>query len=154
MRSLPLYVLDTGILVYLIRQNALGQHVELTYGLSGQPLRPLVCIVTHGELLSLARQRNWAEAKRRRLTELLENLVTVDISRPDVLTAYAELDVASQRHSDGARNMGKNDLWIAAVARVVDGTLLTTDRDFDHLHLKLIKREYVDPELFRPAKRD
>jgi hypothetical protein len=29
--------------------------------------------------------------------------------------------------------MGKNDLWIAALAKFHDLTLLTTDHDFDHL---------------------
>jgi len=29
--------------------------------------------------------------------------------------------------------MGKNDLWIAATASVLEATLLTTDFDFDHL---------------------
>lgn len=32
-----------------------------------------------------------------------------------------------------ARNMGKNDLWIAATAAMSEATLLTTDNDFDHL---------------------
>ena len=40
-----------------------------------------------------------------------------------------------------ARNMGKNDLWIAAMA-LLDMELHTTDNDFDHLAafgLKLVK---------------
>lgn len=32
-----------------------------------------------------------------------------------------------------ARNMGKNDLWIAATALYLDLPLHTTDNDFDHL---------------------
>ena len=32
-----------------------------------------------------------------------------------------------------ARNMGKNDLWIAATASITKTILLTTDNDFDHL---------------------
>ena len=32
-----------------------------------------------------------------------------------------------------ARNMGKNDLWIAATASVYNLRLLTTDNDFGHL---------------------
>ena len=41
-----------------------------------------------------------------------------------------------------ARNMGKNDLWIAATALYFDMVLHTTDNDFDHLPplgLRLIK---------------
>lgn len=29
--------------------------------------------------------------------------------------------------------MGKNDLWIAATTLCIEGVLLTTDADFDHL---------------------
>jgi len=29
--------------------------------------------------------------------------------------------------------MGKNDLWIAAVAHILGAKLLTSDADFDHL---------------------
>jgi len=32
-----------------------------------------------------------------------------------------------------ARNMGKNDRWIAATASVLDMDLLTSDKDFEHL---------------------
>ena len=34
-----------------------------------------------------------------------------------------------------ARNMGKNDLWIAAIALYLDMDLHTLDNDFDHLTL-------------------
>lgn len=30
--------------------------------------------------------------------------------------------------------MDKNDVWIAAIAKLSQMTLLTTDADFDHLH--------------------
>jgi predicted nucleic acid-binding protein len=29
--------------------------------------------------------------------------------------------------------MGKNDIWIAATASIVDAKLVTTDKDFNHL---------------------
>jgi tRNA(fMet)-specific endonuclease VapC len=59
-----------------------------------------------------------------------------------VVVAYGEIDTAS--HSFGHK-MGKNDLWIAATARVLGLTLLTTDKDFDHLHPTWVDREWVDP---------
>ena len=152
MRKPPLYVLDTNVLVHLCRGDSLGEHVNATYNLTNQAYRPLICIVTHGEALSFAELNNWGPPKRHKLKELLDNLVTVDISVPEVLAAYAELDAVSQRHPDGARSMGKNDLWIAAVTRVAHGTLITTDRDFDHLHPTWIKREYLDPERFRGSR--
>ncbi len=52
---------------------------------------------------------------------------------------YADIDTFSQgKHetrtlTTSARNMGKNDLWIAATTAVLRANLLTTDKDFDHL---------------------
>jgi predicted nucleic acid-binding protein len=43
-----------------------------------------------------------------------------------------------------ARNMGKNDLWIAATASVLKAKLLTTDRDFDHLDSEFLEVIYID----------
>jgi predicted nucleic acid-binding protein len=48
-----------------------------------------------------------------------------------------------------ARNMGKNDLWIAASAMIAQGTLITTDKDFNHLHETLIKVDYIDIKEFQ-----
>jgi predicted nucleic acid-binding protein len=46
--------------------------------------------------------------------------------------------------------MGKNDVWIAATASVLEGTLITTDTDFDHLQGEFLDRIYVDPEADAP----
>ena len=40
--------------------------------------------------------------------------------------------------------MGKNDLWIAAVAKVLAIPLITTDGDFDHLDGHHISRFLID----------
>ena len=45
--------------------------------------------------------------------------------------------------------MGKNDLWIAAAASVYDLTLITTDKDFDHLNGVFLDVIYVDLEKFK-----
>lgn len=62
----------------------------------------------------------------------------------NVVLALA-IDLYSHEHPDGARNMGKNDLWIAACAKAAGATLLTTDKDFSHLSAQLLEVEYVDP---------
>ena len=43
--------------------------------------------------------------------------------------------------------MGKNDIWIAATASVLDATLLTTDKDFDHLNNEFLNVIWLDPAL-------
>ena len=66
----------------------------------------------------------------------------------NIIKRYAEIDAFSQDKlknqplNYSARNMGKNDLWIAATASVLNIPLMTTDNDFNHLDklfLKLIK---------------
>ena len=39
--------------------------------------------------------------------------------------------------------MGKNDLWIAATASVFDLTLLTMDKDFEHLNKEFLSRAQI-----------
>jgi len=43
--------------------------------------------------------------------------------------------------------MGKNDLWIAATAHVTGATLLTTDKDFDHLDPQFLVRVWINPAI-------
>lgn len=130
MHEQPLYLLDTNVLVALIRAGPLGKAIDERFSLRQAKFKPLLCVVSVGELLSLARQFGWAAKKLADLQALLGNLITVDINAPETLAAYAEIDQLSRA---AGRTMSKNDLWIAAVARVTGATLLTTDKDYDHL---------------------
>ena len=138
----PSYLLDTNVLVHLIRDDATGRTIDGRFRLSTNLTRSVICVVTAGELLSLARQLGWGGRKRAAMRALLDDLIVADVNRPDVLDAYAELDYLSRR---AGRTPGKNDLWIAAVARASGMTLLTTDKDFDHLAPSLISRVWIDP---------
>lgn len=93
----------------------------------------------------LAKRNGWGQKKLDALQNALDNLVTVDVNHPDVLEAYVDIDLYSQNHAAGARNVGKNDLWIAACARASGAELITTDKDFLHLHPALLTVHYVDP---------
>lgn len=143
----PLYLLDTNILLALVRGKQLGSLIDQRYRLSTQRNRPLVCIVSHGELRVLADLSGWAAPKREALRQALGQLVTVDIRSHTLVDAYVEIDVFSQKHPQGSRNMGKNDLWIAAAAMASGARLLTTDRDFDHLLGHKIDGEWIDPTI-------
>jgi predicted nucleic acid-binding protein len=76
------------------------------------------------------------------LNDLLRQIPTVDINTERIIKRYAEIDAYSQGKNPNpplpvgltSRNMGKNDLWIAATSSVLNATLLTTDGDFDHLN--------------------
>lgn len=67
-----------------------------------------------------------------------------------MLSVNAEIDAFSQGKLKGkplgmsARNMTKNDLWIAATSAATEATLITTDCDFDHLEGHFIQLIRID----------
>jgi predicted nucleic acid-binding protein len=140
-------LLDTNILVHLIRWKAVGKAIDARFGLRGSLNRVVISVVTVGEMYSLARQWSWGPKLLADLQRLLGQLVTVDINHPSILDAYGELDDVSNR---AGRPMGKNDVWIAATAKVAGVTLLTTDGDFCHLHPAHLTRIRIDQKTGNP----
>ena len=55
------YLLDTNILVAYVRGGRVGQHVEKKFQLRTSPYKPLISIVSVGEVLSLANQFAWGD---------------------------------------------------------------------------------------------
>jgi tRNA(fMet)-specific endonuclease VapC len=135
-------ILDTNVLVHWMRGDATYRHLVEEYDLAARRPRPIVPVVVVGELQAFVRWRGWGPAKTDALAALLSTLPRANISAEPVLEAYADLDCTSRRLG---REMGKNDLWIAAVARVVGGGLLTSDKDFDHLAAAGVDIERYDP---------
>lgn len=133
------YLLDTNIILIYLRDRKNLKEVEIKIDPFGLGNNPIISIVTVGEIKSIARRNQWGKKKMVLLDELLNSLIITDINSEDVIEAYAEIDAFSQGKllekplGMSARNMGKNDLWIAATASVIQATLLTTDKDFEHL---------------------
>lgn len=136
------YLLDTNILVALIRGKAFGQYLDATYGLRAGRNAFTLCVVTIGEMYALAGKFQWGAPRRAALDQLLTGFSVIDISDQQILQAYGEIDAFADR---SGHPMGKNDIWIAATARVISSTILTSDKDFDHLHGTWVQREWVDP---------
>jgi len=137
-----LVVLDTSVCVHLVRHNALGQRIYRDYGLTARPERPLVSIVTVGEAMYLADRFGWGAEKTRVLSDLLAQLVVVDVAQGDIVRRYAGIAAHSWRHG---LNIGDNDAWIAATAAAAGAWLLTTDKDFDRIHPQFVTRVWIDP---------
>lgn len=142
-------VLDTNILVHWLRGKDAGLKLREDYELGARRPRPIIPLVVKAEIKSLALQFKWGDQKNEQLDALLRELPVADISSEAVLHAYARIDNESRQVG---RRMGKNDLWIAAVAAVQGAVILTTDKDFDHLPASVVRVEYVDPSLLlKPA---
>ena len=148
MALLNRYLLDTNILVHYSRQSTLAGWIEARYQLQTSPVSPFLSEVSVAEVLSLTLQRGWGKEKQRELQRIIDFCTIVPISFQGVHQAYAQIDYFSQKSPDlfSAKNMGKNDLWIAATAHVANVPLITTDKDFNHLHPDWITLEYVDPD--------
>ncbi len=125
------YLLDTCILVHLLRDQDTGRRIQARFNIGRVLSYCVISVVTVGEILSLARKRNWKENKLEMLESYLNELVQIDISKKAIIEAYAEIDAHCE--SCGHRMGQQNDIWIAATAKASGLRLLTTDADFDYL---------------------
>jgi len=147
------YVLDTGIILGYAKGAGYAKYVDQTYSISAPPNIGVISVVTEGEMLSIAKQRGWGQSKTLALHAILMAIPTIDINNQRILDAYAEIDAYSQGKCtpshlpavSSARNMGKNDIWIAATATVLKAFLVTTDQHFSHLHGNYMDVIYIDP---------
>lgn len=141
------YLFDTSILIHYIRESPAYEKIEANFAPFQTGNFPCISVVTLGEIRSFAIQRQWGAQKIQKLEKFLTEFVLLDINHDVVIRRYADIDAFSQGLLPGfslsqtARNMGKNDLWIAATASISDAVLLTTDHDFDHLKGMFINLE-------------
>ena len=121
-------VFDTNVVIAHLRRQQL------------LPLRAVLPFAVVGELEAFALKADWGYQKVAFLRQLLERYPLVGFV-PELAGLYARLDAYSQGRLRGqplpaglsARNMGKNDLWIAASALEHCAALLTRDAHFSHI---------------------
>jgi tRNA(fMet)-specific endonuclease VapC len=138
------YFLDTNILLAYLRKHHLVNTIQTYFEDEGGPVQMFTSAVCIGELTSIGIRNNWGEQKMEALDSLKDSvLITTELNEL-MIRRYAEIDAFSQGRLQekqlrgSARNMGKNDLWIAATASVLNATLITTDKDFDHLNKEFL----------------
>ena len=61
------YLLDTNILIYLIRENPIVKAELTNLGIFEPENTVSISIASYGEILSFALQNNWANAKKKTL---------------------------------------------------------------------------------------
>jgi tRNA(fMet)-specific endonuclease VapC len=137
-----LVLLDTNILVDLARGKKAGQMIEGRFKLRERAEKPLISVVTVGEMLALARIFKWGKENLEKLDALFRELVIIDIHMRAVLDRFAEIKAFVKSNGNALHD---NDTWIAACTSVADAVLITADKDFDPIHGRFITREYVDP---------
>jgi tRNA(fMet)-specific endonuclease VapC len=140
---------DTNILLAIVRSknyagiiNFLNPENKLVY----------VSVACEAEIKSIARRSNWGQGRIEKLDNFLDATITVEINH-HYINGYVEIDTYSQRRNPlfgeynfpTPRNMGKNDLWIASLAGLLDLRLVTTDEDFDHLNNVFFEVRKIEP---------
>jgi tRNA(fMet)-specific endonuclease VapC len=145
-------IYDTNILLQILRNPK--SIATLQSKLSSSEIEGCISIVTVAEIRSLAFQFQWGNIRRDKMEEAILSLPILDISVPEILDRYVEIDCYSKgKHpvlasEFSAVKMGKNDLWIAATAAVYQCKLSTTDLDFQHLCPRFVDVVYMSPNEF------
>jgi predicted nucleic acid-binding protein len=122
--TLP-YLLDTNIVLLWTRENStVAEALDRQFGLRDSPFRPAICEVTVAELLAFAEK--WGDKRRQLLKEIVDELLVLPISRPDIHQQWAKL--YSHAKANGlAIQQDHNDVWIAATAKVAGLRLISSD---------------------------
>ncbi len=150
------YILDTNIFVLLAKNDIFGNFFEEEY--RNQALAEFYyTMITLGELDSIIKQNNWGNKRVTELNNIVKGFKLIGMKSIKIIEAYGTLDAFSQGKLKNhplpsgmtARNMGKNDLWIAATAYATNATLITTDKDFAHLDPQFISIDYIDIQQFK-----
>lgn len=141
---------DTCAIIHIIRgKETCKKIIDWINNLDSQP-QQIISTVTKAELFAFAIINGWQANKYILLQEFLSGINYIDINNTDnlLIENYKFIDAYSKNKvSDSNGNfkggshikMGKNDIWIAAAAKTLNTTLLTSDGDFDHLHPSIIK---------------
>ncbi len=144
---------DTNIIISIARSTNPVKAVEL---LNPNAELIYISIASIAEVQSIAFQNNWGSVKLTSLEYIFSNVTVIELT--DILIdAYINIDAFSQRNHPSfqefphktSRNMGKNDLWIAATASLLNLTLVTTDADFDHLNNYFVQLYKLEPKDLR-----
>ncbi len=134
------YLLDTNVILKCLQSRDFKEDLQQKTKVFDADNQAIISIVTIGELKALAMRNGWGNIKIGLMLNFLQNFIILSINAEDITDKYAEIDTFSQRkhptlsHNLSARNMGKNDLWIAASAAITQSILLTFDKDFEHLN--------------------
>ena len=144
------YLIDTNIVVLYSRDNHNSKLIEQKYQLFGGNHKLFISVASLGEIDAIIKRLQLGEKRQRYIQRILSPVNKIGINFTEIISRYGDIDAFSQgklpnnKANFSARNMGKNDLWIAATSSVYDLVLLTTDKDFNHLDNEYLNLEYID----------
>jgi tRNA(fMet)-specific endonuclease VapC len=124
-----IYLLDTNILIYLIKHRPPG--VAARVDALGDDDALCMSFITWAELLEGAQRSTRKPEVLRRLDALARQVPVIHPSGPAICRHYAE---QFTRLRDAGTPIGANDLWIACHALAESATLVTHNlREFERI---------------------
>lgn len=144
------YFLDTNVVILYLRNRENKKWFDEKFHFFDAKNIVAISVVTLGELESISIRNKWGQKRIQGLNFFCNKCLTIDINAEDIIKRYGEIDAFSQNKKTDkplgmtARNMGKNDLWIAATASITESKLITTDKDFRHLDKKYLDLGFVE----------
>jgi predicted nucleic acid-binding protein len=84
-----LILLDTNVLLHLIRGRAAGRWIDERYRLRERSEKPLVSVVSVGELFRIAHRREWGTGRLSALNDLVAEMLVIGLE-PEVVRGYGE----------------------------------------------------------------
>ena len=137
------YLLDTNLLLGTLSKKSWALDAYDEFQLNESDVYRYTSIICYGEILALATRNQWQNKKLANLRELLDDISVLHVDHVKIAKAYSAIRSWSERQTfdspggisppNPGRSMQQNDLWIAATAHVHKITLLSTDKDFEHL---------------------
>lgn len=138
------YFFDTNAILIYLKNGYEKNWLDKNYDPLGNENTAIISVVVLGEIESISLRNNWGQRRTNSLQIFLQKFLVADINSKDIIERYGEIDAFSQGKlkdkplGDSSRNMGKNDLWIAATTSITNSKLITSDKDFSHLNEKYL----------------
>ncbi len=143
-------IFDTNILIELIRADNDKKMQRLYERVNPNQVDVYISIVSIGEAIAFAYQTGWGERKITMLKNIIDECIHIGIT-DEVIEKYIEIERYNMRKhptlpamNGNTQNMGKNDLWIASTASILEATLVTSDKDFNHLKDIFLNLDFVE----------
>lgn len=143
------YLLDTNIIIIYSRDNEISSLIEEKYELFSGKHRLFISVVSLGEIDAIIKRLRLGVKRKNNIQRLLASINKIGINFAEVIDRYGDIDAYSQgklehkKANFSSRNMGKNDLWIAATSSIYNLVLITADKDFEHLNGEFLELEYI-----------
>ena len=118
-------MLDTNIVSAIVRDPR-GKILEKLIEVGEENV--FISIITHGEIL-YGVKKNWSESLSKKVSAVTRRLKVASLTIPTD-QRYGEVRLALRQ----GKNIGQNDLWIAAHALALDAVLVTNnEREFSRV---------------------